>query len=71
MMFSTRSISLFLLFLSSTSAGSLRAGMEEGLPAETMSLFRTWSDTHGKAYDSQEEMMAKLNVWLANHGKQQ
>lgn len=66
-MFSTRSISLFLLFLSSVSAGSLRAG-DEGLNTE--SLFRAWSDTHGKDYGSDKEHAKRLKVWLANHGKQ-
>jgi hypothetical protein len=71
MMLSTRSISVFLLFLSTASAGSLRA-VEEGLTYSdaNLSLFTAWSDTHGKEYDSKEEQAARLNVWLSNHGKQ-
>lgn len=66
MMLSTRSISVFLLFLSSASAGSLRTG-DDGLASEAkLSLFRAWSDTHGKEYASKEEQFARLNVWLAN-----
>jgi C1A family cysteine protease len=63
-MLSTRSLSLFLLLLPSTSAASLRAAAEEGVPLEALSLFRAWSDTHGKEYDSPYD---NLNVWLANN----
>ena len=71
-MLSTRSVTLFLTFASIVFAGSLRAGddvrQEEAFSLETMSLFRAWSETHGKEYDSHAERIQRLNVWLDNHG---
>jgi hypothetical protein len=66
-MLSTRSISVFLFFLSSASSATLRAA--GGEQEELTSLFHAWSDTHGKEYASKEEHVKRLEVWLANHGK--
>jgi hypothetical protein len=71
----TRRIAIFLAFLSGATAASLRAPQADALTHEdgtlkfdTMVLFRSWMERHGKYYDSTEEQSLRLNIWMDNHG---
>jgi hypothetical protein len=74
-MISTRRIAIFLAFLSGATAASLRAQHADALPHEdgaqkfeTIELFRSWMEKHGKEYGSTEEQSVRLNIWMDNHG---
>jgi cathepsin L len=54
---------LLILAASSTNA----ANVEEGLSVELMSKFKHWTDYHHKTYDSHDEKMQRLSIWLDNH----
>jgi C1A family cysteine protease len=70
-----------LLFLSGTvvAAGgvSLRSlqsninnnddGNNNMVSLETVSLFRSWAESHDKEYTTEEEAMERLRIWLENH----
>lgn len=67
-----RNLSLFLVFLSGVSAESLRTAEEltsnvEGCPH--MKLFKAWSSTHGKEYESEEHLKERMRVWVENNSK--
>ncbi len=66
-----RTISVYLLFLSSAAAsGSLRSVVDkkdEGCPH--LKLFKEWSETNQKDYASEESMTARMKVWLENNSK--
>ena len=62
-------ISVLLLRLS-LGAAAAAAAAEQGevVSVELMAAFRSWSDDHGKDYDSHEEKMKRLRIWLNNDG---
>lgn len=39
-----------------------------GLSIEQMVQFQNWAEFHGKSYDSHEEKMTRLQIWLNNDG---
>lgn len=61
------SVTLFLGFLASASAGSLRAAEEPTLLSATV-MFHSWMEENGKDYSSEDEKMIRLKVWNDNHG---
>jgi C1A family cysteine protease len=56
--------SITLLFL--TASGATRVESEASLSVELMSKFKGWVDFHQKMYDSHENKMERLNIWLNN-----
>mmetsp|Transcript_21022 Transcript_21022/g.39281 ORF Transcript_21022/g.39281 Transcript_21022/m.39281 type:complete len:367 (-) Transcript_21022:220-1320(-) len=68
MMFTRSLAALLVLLCGSASAGvSLRSVEKDGVSLSTVSLFRTWADTHDKDYTTEEEALERLNIWLENH----
>jgi len=65
-MFSSKTLSLFLIFISSVSAGTLRASEDAGL-SEHVSLFNLWSEKFEKVYSTEQEMIESMKVWIDNH----
>jgi hypothetical protein len=61
------SVTLFLGFLASASAGSLRASEEPAVLSATV-LFHSWVEDYGRDYGSDKETMNRLKVWMENHG---
>lgn len=39
------------------------------LSVELMSKFRSWVEYHDKTYDSHDEKMKRLKIWVQNDGK--
>ena len=68
----------FLLALASASAHKvlvepgMNAHVEEmenlGLSIQLMTKFRSWSEDHGKSYESHSEEMKRLKIWVENDG---
>jgi hypothetical protein len=58
--------SITLLFL--TASGATRVESEASLSVELMSKFKGWVDFHQKMYDSHDNKMERLNIWLNNDG---
>jgi hypothetical protein len=40
-----------------------------GLSHELLSAFKKWMVFHGKEYDSHEEKLKRLQIWIDNDGK--
>jgi len=51
---------------------ALNVNVEEaanlGLSVELMAKFHAWSDYHEKSYESHEEKMKRLKIWVQNDG---
>lgn len=63
-----RASSLILLVLGAASSASA-AVAEETLSTALMTDFKKWVDYFGKQYDSHEEKMKRLEIWVNNNGK--
>lgn len=62
------SLSLFLATSCLTAASVAGTSVSlDHLSVELMAKFKSWSDYHGKQYDSHDEKMSRLQIWLENH----
>lgn len=66
----SRTISLwFTVTVWTTVAGvNVQDGAEGGLTLELMQKFQKWTAFHGRQYDSHEEKMKRLQIWIDNDG---
>jgi hypothetical protein len=78
MTFASRTFTLLCILSSvpgSTIAGGLGAdskgnavSVSSSVSVELMASFQNWADFHGKEYDSYEEKIQRLQIWLDNDG---
>jgi len=66
------SIQISVLSILALTGSAFAVSVEEGnLSIELMTKFKNWVDFHGKAYDSHDEKMKRLQIWLDNDGELQ
>ena len=68
-----KSVFYLLALVAPVSANSgINAHVEEmhhlELSVELMSKFHSWVEEHDKSYDSHEEKMKRLKIWVENDG---
>lgn len=59
---------LSTLALLAVLSGAAAVSVDDGLSVELMAKFKSWSDYHGKSYESHDEKMKRLQIWLDNDG---
>jgi hypothetical protein len=60
---------LFIISLAYSVSSAVFASEEQPLSVELMTKFQHWTQFHQKEYESHEQKMERLRIWLENDGK--